>query len=246
MANNLVPESDLRAVLQGINNKLQEICVTETKLEPLLVKASDSIRENLTRLVQPISDEEYGAYTRIADAHIHEESDDDSVDEDHVDDESEDSEDDLIDRDAHSRARALRNEVRAASARVAALRHETMTQAAALVSIVNEETEKSWGMEDTTKWNLNELEDEWAFTWKELKGVLHEMESTLPPAWETLQSTVETVDQELAKQPAAFSQTEQAILSRENEGRMMEVRSSDDIDVEDDVEQRLANFLSQY
>jgi hypothetical protein len=251
-ANNLVAESDLRAVLQGIENKLLESCKDDDKLQPIFQKASTSLQQNLNKIVEAIPDDEYGVCTRTTNPQIDEDDDDGDEMEDDMADESsvEFDEDELLDSDALERARVLRQQVRDVAARVAANREATIALAVSLAQrkvnvIVGDSTDLPPFDSKAFQARLDEAttttDQELAQTLQGLADGLKEMEMQIPEKMETLQTTVETIQEALLVEHV--SQTELAIVSRENEGP----EATTNIDLGDmDGEQVLAGFLGRF
>jgi len=255
-ANNLVAESDLRAVLQGIENKLLESCKDDDKLQPIFQKASASLQQNLNNIVEAIPDDEYGVCTRPTNPHVDDGDDDEEDDDDEMEDEMaegssvEFDDDELLDSDALERARVLRQQVRDVAARVAANREATIALAVSLAqrkahAIVGDSSDMPPFDAKAFQARLDEAtttpENELAQTLQGLADVLQEMELQIPQKMETLQTTVETIQDALLVKHV--SQTEQAIVSRDNEGP----EAATNIDLGDvDGEQVLAGFLGRY
>ena len=253
MANNLVADSDLRAVLQAIDNKLQEFCKEEMELHKMMQKASVSLQQNLNNIVTAIPSDEYGVYTR--ENPLVEEEEEEIEEEDSVlsEDSIEYDEEELLDLDALERARGLRCQVREAAARVVRIRQDTTSKAVELahrkVSLIVGENDSSPTAFDVEAFQarLNETDcteehEELRRAFNSLSRALEEMEFEIPQKSEALRTTVETIEEGLIKQKS-ISRTEQAIVSKENEGlanapvnEMSEMNG----------EQRLARFLGQY
>lgn len=254
MANNLVADSDLRAVLQAIDNKLQESCKEEMELYKMFQRASASLQENINNIVTAIPSEEYGVYTRVnhldeKEEEIEDEEEDCVLSEDSI----EYDEEELLDLDAFERARGLRRQVREAAARVIKIRQDTTDKAVKLahrkVSLIVGENDSSTEVFDVEAFQsrLNEIvcskeHDELRQAFDSLSQSLEEMELEIPQKSEALQTTVETIEEGLAKQKF-LSRTEEAIVSRESEGPTNEPVS---VIVEMNGAQRLARFLGQY
>jgi hypothetical protein len=254
-ANNLVAESDLRAVLQGIENKLLESCKDDDKLQPIFQKASKSLQQNLNNIVEAIPDDEYGVCTRTTNPHVDDGDDDEEEDDEMEDEMAEESsvefdDDELLDSDALERARVLRQQVRDAAARVAANREATIALAVSLAqrkahAIVGDSSDMPPFDAKAFQARLDEAttapDNELSQTLQGLADALQELELQIPQKMETLQTTVETIQDALLVKHV--SQTEHAIVSRDNEGP----EAATNIDLGDmNGEQVLAGFLGRF
>jgi len=163
-SNTLVAESDLHALLEAMDERMEELLTkvsssTNNPLDPAaerqreyLLQCRDSLRQNIGRIVEPISDEAFHIYRAqasknnnesslpIINAGIHANGNDEKVESvvehdekeeenDDDDDNYEWDEEDLLDPQALQRVRELRQEARTQAAHVQAVRNEVMQKA---------------------------------------------------------------------------------------------------------------------
>lgn len=199
----------------------------------------------------------------------------DSSEEEESDEEVYD-EDELIDHAAVVRARQLRSQVRETADRVQKLRDSATNRAISLArqEVELEVTKVGDQSTATEKFDPSEFEakfhtallDPTTATTKNLK--LQEMEKTLqalysalegmdialPESMETLQETIETIEKSIRKDAEGqiMSQTERAIISRDNEGNsssgggvLSQIEDTQEEKKEIPAEKRLASFLGQ-
>lgn len=245
--NNVVPESDIRAILTAMDNKLNQSCVTceSPSQRNLYQNASSSIRTNLMKVVQVLPDEDYGEYMRSTTSSttssIDDESDDDNM--------SRMDDDELFDMQALERARVLRNQVRETAARLSILQkdtlskvidmttaHQVMFRSETTMPMTNQKEQR----DDPT--TMPQCYERITQVWQELVMALEVMEQKLPSSVELFQSTVATIQQGLG---GGLSRTEQAIVSRDNEGKKATAYLEEVGDVMTG-EERLARFLGHY
>jgi len=163
-SNTLVAESDLHALLEAMDERMEELLTkvsssTNNPLDPAaerqreyLLQCRDSLRQNIGRIVEPISDEAFHMYRvqasknnnesslPIINASIHANGNDEKVEsvvehdekEEENDDDDDDyewDEEDLLDPQALQRVRELRQEARTQAAHVQAIRNEVVQKA---------------------------------------------------------------------------------------------------------------------
>ena len=263
--NNLVPESELQSAVKAMKEHLDEWKNQPTKtttldsdtrsvLVRLLEQAEASLTAHLVRLVETVGDREY--HSLVNPQPEMDLNDTDDSDDDHEDSDDEFDEQELMDQEALQRARELRHQVRESAERVSLLRSRVTDRTVALgqreVALLlgppNRDpdapydpqfiaTELSQPFQGQKNKHLLEMEH----SLNRLSAALKDMDVDLPDKIESLQKTVETI-QEALRQGTSLSQTEKAIRSRDNEGPAI----SDSVDDDVAPEKRLASFLAQY
>jgi hypothetical protein len=219
--NNVVAPSDYRAALRAIEETFQEEAdANDPEAQELFHAVQASLLQNLSRIVQPTTDDQ--AYHDIVDPyHIVEDADDDEdEDEDESDTEKPRTEEnveeqqeeideaDLLDKKALQDAQRLRTRVRELSQRIQLIRERTLERS----RFVPEPTkEPSLSVETESP---TELDDEFRASLLRLSELVHNPKwATLPRELQKLQDTLEVVQKE---QSRPLSQTEVAIISRSN------------------------------
>jgi hypothetical protein len=249
--NSLVAELDLKGALKGIEDSFEKwknvhqkdeendpMNNNDSTLDSLLNNASESLKNHMERLVQPITDEVYHKHLHRFDIPEQEEEEEEEMDEESEEEIISDDEydqEELLDIQVLERARVLRQQVREASERVDQLRSFVTDRA---VSVAQREAALLVGSRETNNNNNNcynkpyntnatakQLQHsktsdklvEMETSLKNLNSSLKEISSKVPDTMETLQETMETIQLALS-QGTSLSQTERAIRSRSNEG----------------------------
>lgn len=230
--NNCVAETDYRAALASMENRFNQE-------NEFVRQAGASLKKHLDRIVQPIDDERYHELLRDESAMDEEEEEtEDEEDSEIEEEESEEEEVDeeaLVDELAVERVRQLRQEVRDASVELATLAESVTDTAVALaeqeIDLVrgNISVPPAPSVEPNAPGPVLD-------SLVSLTASLEKLD--LPKASQMLEDTIGTVERSF--QPEQLSQTERAIRSRSNEGRVHHSNENEP------PEQRLASFLEQH
>jgi hypothetical protein len=262
--NNLVAESDYRAALTALREKLHSSPSSDPVVRRLLTDCSNSLERNIQKIVQPISDEAYHLYlSRFKDSiptFPSSELVDAAATEGTITNVIEDieeecfEEEDLLDQVAVARVQELRQQVREQAARMVQLRCETVRRAVTLT----ERQVQLWEKQQLTaatpfhdndavaallEPNKAALED-MKTSFSNLHQTLQETGSVIPSQLQLFQSTLQDIELSLQnQQQKQLSQIEQAIFSRDDV-----LSTTEDTPMEEecralDPEQQLAHLL---
>lgn len=225
-ANNVVAQSDYTAALQAMEATFCDAIDQETDLatRKLFQAAQTSLVQNLNGMIQPLDDDDYHGlvdpYHVVADDDDESESDSDydyksgEEEELKVDDEDFDEED-LLDTKALQEAQQLRSQVRSMSQRVQQIRERVLEESSKgrTTTMVDPDVRVRVDAPAMDKDTLASLTTSLA----SLSLLLQNSQwSQLPRQLENLQDTIDVVQKESNKDPRTMSQTEVAIVSRNN------------------------------
>ena len=264
--NTLVAESDLQAAMQGLEERLKRsiskyddgdaVPSDNQNTRRLLQECGNSLKRNIERIVQPVTDEAFHVYVKRNDDN---DKDDGTKTEDAGDsyettneEEEEYDEEDLLDPEAVQRVKELRQKIRAQAASVQKVRQEVLEQA---VTIGQRQVHLWLGKYGDSSKAQAEIEvaaldttrsrkqvDEMHESVANMVTALHEIGKEIPDKLSSLQETVAAIEKSLSrKEEGTLSQTERAILSRDEDVAMGLMNEVSDIS----PEKRLANFLGQ-
>ena len=264
--NTLVAESDLQAAMQGLEERLKRslskyddgdaVPSDNQNTRRLLQECGNSLKRNIERIVQPVTDEAFHVFVKRNDDN---DEDDGTKTEDAGDsyettneEEEEYDEEDLLDPEAVQRVKELRQKIRAQAASVQKVRQEVLEQA---VTIGQRQVHLWLGKYGDSSKAQAEIEvaaldttrsrkqvDEMHESVANMVTALHEIGKEIPDKLSSLQETVAAIEKSLSrKEEGTLSQTERAILSRDEDVAMGLMNEVSDIS----PEKRLANFLGQ-
>jgi hypothetical protein len=227
-ANNVVAQSDHTAALQAMEATFRNAIDEETDLatRTLFQAAQASLVQNLNGLIQPLEDDDY--HGLVDPYHVVADDDDDDDDEsdfdyDYKSDEEEEQqvddedfdEEDLLDTKALQEAQQLRSQVRSMSQRVQQIRERVLEQSS------KERTTTTVDLDVRVRVDAPEMDEDTlaslTTSLASLSLLLQNSQwSQLPKQLENLQDTIDVVQKESSKDPRTMSQTEVAIVSRNN------------------------------
>jgi hypothetical protein len=226
-SNNIVAQSDYEAAIRAIEATFQQEQPNlnnhsddDPLVREIFESAQASLLRNLSRMVQPMNDNDY--HGLIDPYHIVQEDDDDddeSVLEDSPQVEEQDDEDeeideeDLLDTRALQEAQELRSQVRALSKRVQQIRERVLQRES---QTVENPDSRVHVVGPSMVSNDDDDDDSLKSSLEQLSQLLHHSQwAKLPKQMQSLQDTIEVIQKE-QQTGRTLSQTEVAIISRNN------------------------------
>lgn len=249
--NNLVAESDLEAACEAIDRRLASTRIgrhdNAEQLPVLLEAIGTNLKAHLERVVQPLDDEAYHVYV-----HRCLKGGDDVTPTNNkatTVEENEFDEQELIDEDALKRVQELRQQVREQATKVQLVRDAVLEKA---VDLAERQVRVWMGPNEPEKVAESSVDEnvlrskvsEMQVSLSTMKEALDKTLVALPGKLQSLQETVTTIEESFKKKPM-LSQTEQAIISRDNEGKSKKTPFGVHNDKDTAPEEQLANLLRQ-
>lgn len=253
--NNIVGQSDYQAALDG----LEQFYSTEQHKNVLAKASHASLKHNLTRMVQVISDKDFKDHVEQY-HYVQEEEDRDDEAFDHrkdvvekevvhdgynlMEEEEEYESEDLLDPQALEEAQKLREQVRQMAKRVKDLRDSVLQRALRMSSSAKNKIDDVVDVRPKfvipqellasmpTSTSIQAL----------MKVLNHSQLADLPKKMQLFQATLETIQKE-TKEDRSLSQTEAAILAREEQTKDVRELFAVEATIDETPQDRLANFM---